>query len=139
MKLADPTLLKDKCLVDGKWVGEGVDAIHNPATGELIAKVPRFGHGEAVRSIEAAARAFGPWAKALPKERAQILRRWFDLIMQNRDDIALIMTSEQGKPLAEARARSTTPPPTSNSTARRPSASMARSTRPSAPIRVSSS
>jgi succinate-semialdehyde dehydrogenase/glutarate-semialdehyde dehydrogenase len=103
MKLADPTLLKDKCLVDGKWVGEGVDAIHNPATGALIAKVPRFGHAEAVRSIEAASRAFGPWAKALPKERAQILRRWFDLIIENRDDIALIMTSEQGKPLAEAR------------------------------------
>ena len=49
MKLADPTLLKDKCLVDGKWVGEGVDPIDNPATGELIAKVPRFGHAEAVR------------------------------------------------------------------------------------------
>ena len=103
MKLADPTLLKSQCLVDGKWVGAGVDPIDNPATGELIAKVPRFGHAEAVGAIEAAARAFGPWAKALPKERAQILRRWFDLIIANRDDIALIMTSEQGKPLAEAR------------------------------------
>ncbi|MGA8447215.1 MAG: aldehyde dehydrogenase family protein, partial [Roseiarcus sp.] len=103
MKLADPTLLKSQCLVDGKWVGEGVDPIDNPATGELIAKVPRFGHAEAVGAIEAAARAFTPWAKALPKERAQILRRWFDLIIANRDDIALIMTSEQGKPLAEAR------------------------------------
>ena len=57
--------------VDGKWVGEGVDAVRNPATGALIAKVPRFGHAEAVRAIEAAARAFGPWAKALPKERAR--------------------------------------------------------------------
>jgi acyl-CoA reductase-like NAD-dependent aldehyde dehydrogenase len=103
MKLADPTLLKSQCLVDGKWVGKGVDPIDNPATGELIAKVPRFGHVEAVGAIEAAARAFTPWAKALPKERAQILRRWFDLIIANRDDIALIMTSEQGKPLAEAR------------------------------------
>ena len=103
MKLADPTLLKDKCLVDGKWVGEGVDPIENPATGKPIARVPRFGHAEAVGAIEAAERAFGPWAKALPKERAQILRRWFDLIIPNRDDIALIMTSEQGKPLAEAR------------------------------------
>ena len=102
MKLADPTLLKDKCLIDGEWVGEGADPIHNPATGKLIAKVPRFGHAEAVRAIEAAQRAFGPWAKALPKERARILRRWFDLIIANRDDIALIMTSEQGKPLAEA-------------------------------------
>src|ERR1700684_2592936 len=103
MKLADPTLLKSQCLVDGKWVGAGVDPIDNPATGELIAKVPRFGHAEAVGAIEAAARGLGPWAKALPKERAQILRRWFDLIIANRDDIALIMTSEQGKPLAEAR------------------------------------
>ena len=138
MKLADPTLLKDKCLIDGEWVGEGADPIHNPATGKLIAKVPRFGHAEAVRAIEAAQRAFGPWAKTLPKERARILRRWFDLIIANRDDIALIMTSEQGKPLAEALARSTTPPASSSSSARRPSASTARSTRPSAPIRASS-
>ncbi len=103
MKLADPALLKDKCLANGKWVGEGVDPIVNPATGKLIAKVPRFGDAEATAAIDGAARAFGPWAKALPKERAQILRRWFDLIIANRDDIALIMTSEQGKPLAEAR------------------------------------
>lgn len=72
MKLADPALLKDKCLVDGQWVGDGVDEIRNPATGVLLAKVPRFGHAEAVGAIEAAARAFGPWAKALPKERAAI-------------------------------------------------------------------
>ena len=103
MKLADPTLLKHQCLIDGAWVGEGVDAIHNPATGALIAKVPRFGQAETVRAIEAAEKAFGPWAKTLPKERAKILRRWFDLIIANREDIALIMTSEQGKPLAEAR------------------------------------
>ena len=103
MKLADPTLLKHQCLIDGAWVGEAVDAIHNPATGALIAKVPRFGHAETVRAIEAAEKAFGPWAKTLPKERAKILRRWFDLIIANREDIALIMTSEQGKPLAEAR------------------------------------
>ena len=57
MKLADPTLLKDKCLIDGKWVGEGVDAIHNPATGEPIAEVPRFGEKDGGASIEAAARA----------------------------------------------------------------------------------
>jgi succinate-semialdehyde dehydrogenase/glutarate-semialdehyde dehydrogenase len=103
MKLADPTLLKRQCLIDGAWVGEGVDAIRNPANGALIAKVPRFGHAETVRAIEAAEKAFGPWAKTLPKERAKILRRWFDLIIANRDDIALIMTSEQGKPLPEAR------------------------------------
>ena len=102
MKLADPALLKDKCLIDGKWAGEGVDPVHNPATGKLLARVPRFGETETVRAIEAAERAFHPWAKMLPKERARILRRWFELIIQNRADIALIMTSEQGKPLAEA-------------------------------------
>jgi succinate-semialdehyde dehydrogenase/glutarate-semialdehyde dehydrogenase len=103
MKLADPSLLKSQCLVDGKWVGEGTRLIANPATGAVLAKTPRFGEAETIGAIEAAKRAFGPWAKALPKERAQILRRWFDLIIANRDDIALIMTSEQGKPLAEAR------------------------------------
>jgi succinate-semialdehyde dehydrogenase / glutarate-semialdehyde dehydrogenase len=103
MKLADKSLLKCQCLVDGAWVGEGADAIHNPATGALLAKVPRFGRAETDGAIEAAARAFGPWARRLPKQRAAILRRWFDLIVENREDIALIMTSEQGKPLAEAR------------------------------------
>ena len=104
MQLADPSLLKSQCLVDGAWVGEGIDAIRNPATGATIAKVPRFGEAEATRAIEAAERAFAPWARTLPKQRAAALRRWFDLIIANRDDIALIMTSEQGKPLAEARA-----------------------------------
>src|ERR1700728_2585217 len=103
MNLADPSLLKSQCLVDGKWVGEGTRPIANPATGAVLAKTPRFGEAETIGAIEAAQRAFGPWAKTLPKERAQILRRWFDLIIANRDDIALIMTSEQGKPLAEAR------------------------------------
>ena len=102
MKLADPSLLKNQCLVDGKWVGEGTRPIANPATGAVLAKTPRFGEAETIGAIEAAQRAFGPWAKTLPKERAKILRRWFDLIIANRDDIALIMTSEQGKPLAEA-------------------------------------
>ncbi len=103
MKLADPTLLKSQCLVDGAWIGEGVDAIKNPATGALIAKVPRFGHAETVLAIEAAENGFASWAKTLPKARAATLRRWFDLIIANRDDLALIMTSEQGKPLTEAR------------------------------------
>src|SRR3984885_7924190 len=84
MKLADPSLLKSQCLVDGKWVGEGTRPIANPATGAVLAKTPRFGEAETIGAIEAA-------------------QRWFDLIIANRDDIALIMTSEQGKPLAEAR------------------------------------
>ena len=103
MNLSDPTLLRSQCLIDGAWVGQGVDPIRNPADGALIASVPHFGEAEAVGAIEAAARAFPPWAKRTAKERAAILRRWFDLIVANRDDLALIMTSEQGKPLAEAR------------------------------------
>ena len=83
MKLADPSLLKSQCLVDGKWVGEGTRPIANPATGAVLAKTPRFGEAETIGAIEAAQRAFGPWAKTLPKERAQILRRWFDLIIAN--------------------------------------------------------
>ena len=103
MKLADPSLLKTNALSTENGSGRGSTPIANPATGQLLAKVPRFGEAETIGAIEAAQRAFGPWAKTLPKERAQVLRRWFDLIVANRDDIALIMTSEQGKPLAEAR------------------------------------
>jgi succinate-semialdehyde dehydrogenase/glutarate-semialdehyde dehydrogenase len=102
MKLADPTLLKSQCLIDGAWTGEGVDPVHNPASGALLASVPRFGADEATRAVEAAKRAFPAWAKKTAKERAIVMRRWFDLIIANREDIALIMTSEQGKPLAEA-------------------------------------
>ncbi len=71
MKLADPSLLKNQCLVDGKWVGEGTRSIANPATGAVLAKTPRFGEAETNSAIEAAQRAFGPWAKELPKERAR--------------------------------------------------------------------
>ena len=103
MKLADPSLLKQQCLIDGQWCGEGVDAINNPANGALVAKVPRFGANQAREAIGAASRAFRPWAAKLAKERAAIMRRWYDLIMANREDIATIMTSEQGKPMVEAR------------------------------------
>ncbi len=103
MKLCGPTLLRSQYLIDGAWVGQGVDPVRNPATGALVASVPRLGEAEAVGAIEAAARTFAPWAKRTAKERAAILRRWFDLIIANRDDIALITTSEQGKPIAEAR------------------------------------
>ena len=103
MKLADPTLLKTQCYVDGRWTGTPERAITNPATGETIAKVPVFGAAETRAAIAAAERAFRPWAAKTAKERSAILRRWYDLIMANADDIALMMTSEQGKPLAEAR------------------------------------
>ncbi|MGO8835151.1 MAG: NAD-dependent succinate-semialdehyde dehydrogenase [Roseiarcus sp.] len=103
MKPLDPSLLKSQCLIDGVWVGDGVDPVHNPATGALLARVPRFGAAEATRAVEAAERAFGAWSRKTAKERAAVLRRWFDLVIAEREPIAMIMTSEQGKPLAEAR------------------------------------
>lgn len=103
MKLNDPTLLRSQCLIAGEWRGTPVDPIDNPATGEVIASVPRFGAAEAEQAVAAAHAAFGPWAKKTAKERASLLRKWFELIIANKDDIALIMTSEQGKPLAEAK------------------------------------
>jgi succinate-semialdehyde dehydrogenase/glutarate-semialdehyde dehydrogenase len=103
MKLNDPTLLVEQCYVGGAWIGEPVDAIANPATGETIARVPRFGASETVQAVEKAEAAFRLWSKRTAKERSAILRRWFDLMMAHKEDIALIMTSEQGKPLAESR------------------------------------
>lgn len=103
MKLNDPTLLRPQCLIGGEWSGVPVDPVENPATGEILASVPRLGAVEAEKAVAAAHAAFGPWAKKTAKERSAILRKWFDLIIANKDDIALIMTSEQGKPLAEAK------------------------------------
>ena len=103
MKLSNPALLKNQCLVNGKWIGTGVDAVNNPATGALIAKVPHFGADETTQAIEAAGEAFKLWSKRLAKDRSVILRKWFDLMIEHKEDLALIMTSEQGKPLAESR------------------------------------
>ncbi len=103
MKLRNPALLKDRCYIDGAWVGSPAEEVRNPATGEVVGRVPVLGADETRRAIEAAEAAFGPWAKRTARERSQILRRWFDLIMANQEDLALIMTTEQGKPLAEAR------------------------------------
>jgi succinate-semialdehyde dehydrogenase / glutarate-semialdehyde dehydrogenase len=101
--LKDPSLLKSQCYVNGRWVGEGAAIVDNPATGEVLAKVPEMGAAGATAAVEAAQAAFGPWAKKLAKERSAIMRKWFDLIMANQEDIAQIMTAEQGKPIAEAR------------------------------------
>jgi len=103
LTLKDPSLLKSQCYVNGAWIGEGVDAVHNPATGDTLAKVPDFGAAETTAAVEAAEAAFKPWANKLAKERSAIMRRWFDLIMANQEDIAQIMTAEQGKPITEAR------------------------------------
>ena len=102
MKLRDPSLLRQQCFVGGQWVGEPATPVTDPATGEVLAKVPYFGAAEAKDAIARAHAALPAWSKLTGKARAKILRAWFDLVIANRDDIALIMTSEQGKPLAEA-------------------------------------
>jgi succinate-semialdehyde dehydrogenase/glutarate-semialdehyde dehydrogenase len=103
MNLTNPRLLRETCLIGGQWVGDGANDVNNPATGEIIARVPHFGAGEAEAAVKAAHEAFPAWAGRTAKERSAILRRWFDLIIQNKEDLAVLMTSEQGKPLAESR------------------------------------
>ncbi|ROZ71307.1 NAD-dependent succinate-semialdehyde dehydrogenase [Ramlibacter sp. WS9] len=106
MNLQDPSLLKTQCLIDGAWAAADSGAalaVHNPATGVLLAQVPDMAGAETQRAIDAAQRALEPWRARTAEDRSRILRRWFDLLMQHQDDLALLMTSEQGKPLAEAR------------------------------------
>lgn len=104
-RLKDKTLLKSRCFIDGNWAGGEAPQIDvtDPATGEVIATVPSLGAKETRAAIEAAHRAQKVWAARPAKERAGILRRWFELMMENQDDLAAILTAEQGKPLAEAR------------------------------------
>ncbi len=105
MELKDPSLLRNKCYINGTWAdADSGDtfAVTNPANGEIITSVPKMGEAETHRAIEAAQAAFGPWKDRTAKERAQIMRKWFELIMANQEDLALLMTLEQGKPLAEA-------------------------------------
>jgi succinate-semialdehyde dehydrogenase / glutarate-semialdehyde dehydrogenase len=104
-RLKDKTLLKTLCFVDGKWVGgdaKQIDVV-DPATGETIATVPSFGAEETREALVAAERAQKEWAARPAKERGTIMRRWFDLMMENQDDLGAILTAEQGKPLAEAK------------------------------------
>src|SRR5208282_808434 len=103
MQLKDPSLLRAQMLIGGVFLGDGEIAIKNPATGAVLAHVPDGGAGEATAAVEAAASAQKAWAALTAKQRGATLRKWFELIMAARDDLALIMTSEQGKPLAEAR------------------------------------
>ena len=106
LQLKDATLLKTKGFVDGQWIGADSGrsfAVTNPATGATIAEVADMGAAETRRAIAAAERALPAWRAKTAKERAAILRRWFDLVLAHTEDLALLMTSEQGKPLAEAR------------------------------------
>ena len=101
-RLKDPSLLRDRCYIDGVWVGTPVNPVTNPVNGVELAKVPKLSTAEATQAVEAAERAFPAWARLTAKQRSNILRKWFELIAANREDLALILTSEQGKPLAEA-------------------------------------
>lgn len=106
LPLKDPSLFRQANYIDGKWVeaDSGKTAtVRNPATGEAIGEVPALGAAETRRAIEAANRAWPAWRATLAKERAQILRRLNDLMLANSEDLAVIMTAEQGKPIAESR------------------------------------
>ncbi|HXS27742.1 MAG TPA: NADP-dependent succinate-semialdehyde dehydrogenase [Steroidobacteraceae bacterium] len=105
LPLKDRELLRTQCYIGGRWVDADDRAtleVVNPATGRPIGTVPRAGAAETRRAIEAAAGALAPWARKTAKERAAVLRRWHDLMMTHREDLAALMTAEQGKPLAEA-------------------------------------
>jgi succinate-semialdehyde dehydrogenase/glutarate-semialdehyde dehydrogenase len=106
MQLKDPTLLRQQAYINGVWTDADngkTHAVHNPATGELVGTMPDCGAAETRRAIEAANAAWPAWRKKTAKERAAVLRKWADLIVENTDDLALLMTTEQGKPLAEAK------------------------------------
>jgi len=106
LNLKDPSLLKTRCLIDGAWLDANTGRtleVRNPSSGQLLATVPDMGAEETQRAVDAAQRAFGSWKLQTAETRAKVLRRWFALMVEHQDDLAVIMTSEQGKPLAEAR------------------------------------
>ena len=104
--LNDGSLFRQACYVNGAWVqarsGATID-VDNPATGAILGTVPKLGAAETREAIDAAARAFPEWRRRTAKERAIVLRRWFELMMQHQEDLARLMTMEQGKPIAESR------------------------------------
>ena len=106
LKLTNPLLFRQACYINGQWLeassSRTID-VDDPATGEIIGAVPNLGATETRQAIDAAAEAFLLWRKRTAKERATILRRWFELMMTNQEDLAYLMTMEQGKPLTESR------------------------------------
>ena len=106
LKLKDKALLRRQCLIGGEWVsadGGGTLPVTNPASGEKLGVIPNMGSAETTRAIAAASGALAAWGARTAKDRAAVLRRWFDLIVQNEADLATLMTAEQGKPLAESK------------------------------------
>lgn len=102
LKLKDPSLLVEACLINGDFVGTPALDVTDPSTGAVIGRVPLTDADGTTRAVEAAEKALPAWKRLLAKERSRLLRRWYELMIENRDDLALIMTAEQGKPLAEA-------------------------------------
>lgn len=105
LNLKDPTLFREACYINGAWVGAGSNEtidVTNPASGELLGTIPKMGADETRQAIEAANAAYPAWRAKTAKERASILRKWFDLMMENQEDLARMMTAEQGKPLKES-------------------------------------
>lgn len=106
LSLKDPSLLKQSALVGDQWIAASEDsgiAVHNPATGDLLGYVPKLGSKETSQAIDAAEKARHAWAGRTAKDRATVLRNWYNLMMEHQDDLAAILTAEQGKPLAEAK------------------------------------
>jgi succinate-semialdehyde dehydrogenase / glutarate-semialdehyde dehydrogenase len=106
LKLKDTTLLRELCFIDGGWSAADSGAtldVTNPATSKKLGSIPNMGAAETRRAIAAAAAALPAWRARTAKERAAIMRRWFDLMTENQEDLATLMTAEQGKPLAESK------------------------------------
>ncbi len=103
LPLNDPSLLREQCLIDGRWIGAPEIDVRDPATGDRITAVPNFGSAETTQAIAAAEAALPGWRQRTARDRSLILRRWFERIVEATEDLALILSSEQGKPLAEAR------------------------------------
>ncbi|HEX5392414.1 MAG TPA: aldehyde dehydrogenase family protein, partial [Rhodocyclaceae bacterium] len=102
--LADAGLVQSRAYIDGEWIGSATEfPVYDPATGAQLTNVANLGKAETQRAIDAAQKAFGPWARKSAKERAAILMRWYQLQLEHADDLARLMTAEQGKPLAEAK------------------------------------
>ncbi len=103
--LKDPSLLETRAYINGTWVegDNGTFDVTNPARGDVIAEVADLTRAQVAEAIAAAQKAQKDWAKWTGKERAAVMRKWFDLMMENQDDLGMILTAEQGKPLAEAK------------------------------------
>src|ERR1044072_8104364 len=105
LSLRDMSLFREQAFVGGRWESAAngqTKEVFNPATGQLIGTIPNLGAAETRRAIEAADKALPDWRSRTAKERAQILRKWFDLMMASQEDLAVLMTVEQGKPLLES-------------------------------------